>query len=68
MKNYFYCEDCDELIHKDGICPECNRCRECGSEDLEHTEDIEEDNENYERVKELCDALHENMGVKKNGD
>ncbi len=53
MKNYFYCESCNELIHKDQTsdfdgneaCPYCRG-------DLEHSEDYEEGHELYEAVKE----------------
>jgi hypothetical protein len=58
MKDYWYCEDCNELIHKDNVsnfdgndaCPYCRA-------DLEnHSEDYEEGDELYEAVKE-CERL-----------
>ena len=53
MKNYFYCESCNELIHKDNtsdldgndVCPYCRG-------DLEHSEDLSEDYEFYEAMKQ----------------
>jgi len=54
MRNYYYCEGCNELIHKDNlsildgeeVCPDCK-------DDLIHTEDIEEGDELWNNIQEL---------------
>ena len=64
MKNYLYCDGCDDLIRKDSVCKFCGRCEECGSNDIEHTEDIEERDDNYERIQNLCDEKSKDGEVK----
>lgn len=62
MKNYFYCEHCNELIHKDNVsdfdgtevCPHCRG-------DLDHSEDLDESYEYYDAVKREEESMKERL-------
>ena len=62
MKNYWYCESCNELVHKDNtsnldgndVCPSCRG-------DLEHSEDLDETYEYYDAVKQEEESMKERL-------
>lgn len=64
MRFYWYCEDCNVLIHNNDVshfdgneaCPHCRN-------DLEHSEDYDEDNELYFVVKRAEESMKQKLNI-----